>query len=226
MNRRNFLALTGAVLPVSSVVAGCSSRDVQSSVPQYGNITVERSEEIEVDSALTNGIRYGGEDDKKVRYAGITVPFGSRKIEEIPDTLSAVRCIGNKTRNASEYLESKIPEGKRVTAVYERGMNKSEGDIYNSVYIWVDDSNDSINRKLVKKGLAFANRNQSFDQKESFRQAEQTAKENNRGIWQCREKTDSILGQSGSEGGACNNDGDPSYDEDNDRDNDGICDED
>lgn len=36
-------------------------------------------------------------------------------------------------------------------------------------------------------------------------------------------ESDEIIG--GSTGGTCNNDGDQSYDEDNDRDNDGVCDE-
>jgi hypothetical protein len=220
---RNVAIAAICILAVSSYFAGGNPNQ------SYGNITVEKTEQRTVDEAWTNWLLYGDDYDR-VLYAGIYITQDPSKVDGVPNAYEAADCPDKKVGKARDYLNNALPHGKEVTVVYEEGLGKGQSGLYRYAYVWTDSSNESLNKRLIERGLAAVNDNQDFDQKAAFERAERQAQRNNRGIWQCQGKAGSISDTQDSwivadEGSSCNNDGDQGYNEDNDRDNDGICDE-
>lgn len=131
------------------------------------------------------------EGGQKVRYIGIDTP-------ETVDPRQSVGCFGKEASSKNKELV----EGKEIRL--EKDV--SETDKYERLlrYVYVDDL--FVNDYLVRQGYATSyTYPPDIEYQEQFRQAEQEARENNRGLWgTCPSKENqSLLNQSVTDSG-CN----------------------
>lgn len=127
-----------------------------------------------------------GSTQIKVRYIGIDTP-------ETVDPRKPVQCFGKEAATENR----KLVEGKEI----KMEKDVSETDKYGRLlrYVFVD--NFFVNDYLVRQGFAHASTYPpDIKYQELFRQAEQEARENQRGLWApgaCQEITTPVSSQNG-----------------------------
>lgn len=91
------------------------------------------------------------------------------------------KCLEDWGYKAKDYVKRKIA-GKKVSLSYRKGVLTVEKGAFNRMIgkIYIEDSNISLNKALVKKGYA-----RSYD--DHYIDIERKARQNNTGLWQCRE---------------------------------------
>lgn len=118
---------------------------------------------------------------EKVRFIGIDTP-------ETVDPRKPVECFG---KEASAKMKELV-EGKTVRL--ERKADENRGSYGRLLrYVYVDDF--FVNAEMIKQGYAYAYTKYPFDSEltEEFKQYEQEARENERGLWApgaCETETD------------------------------------
>ena len=91
-----------------------------------------------------------------------------------------VRLIGvDASKQAKSFVENLV-EGKEIELKYDRQRIDSKGHIRAYVYLL---DGIFLNAEVIKEGYAYVNREFTFKYFEQFRQYEQEAKENKKGMW-------------------------------------------
>ena len=91
-----------------------------------------------------------------------------------------VRLIGvDAVKQAKSFVENLV-EGKDVELKYDRQRIDSKGHIRAYVYLL---DGIFLNAEVIKEGYAYVNREFTFQYFEQFRQYEQEAKEEKKGMW-------------------------------------------
>jgi micrococcal nuclease len=137
-----------------------TSTQIQADVPDR---------EAAVVSRVIDGDTIELEDGRVVRYIGIDTP-------ETKHPSKGVECFGQE----AYFRNQQLVEGKVV--LLEKDV--SETDRYDRLlrYVWLDDQ--LVNQVLVEEGFATsASFPPDISRQQSFQQAEQTARQLNRGLW-------------------------------------------
>jgi micrococcal nuclease len=91
-----------------------------------------------------------------------------------------VRLIGvDAVKQAKSFVEEMV-EGKEIELKYDRQRIDSKGHIRAYVYLL---DGIFLNAEVIKEGYAYVNREFTFQYFEQFRQYEQEAKEEKKGMW-------------------------------------------
>ena len=91
-----------------------------------------------------------------------------------------VRLIGVDAAKQAESFVKEMVEGKEIELKYDRQRIDSKGHIRAYVYLL---DGIFLNAEVIKEGYAYVNREFTFKYFEQFRQYEQEAKENKKGMW-------------------------------------------
>ena len=132
----------------------------------------------------TINIDYNGVNDT-IRLLGVDTPevhtdTDPSEYENMPVNSEGRSCLRNWGENASNYLKEQVGEEIRI----EVGGDKRGSYGRLLAYIYTNESNESLNYLLVKKGYARVYES-DFDRQEKFLEAERTAQESNTGLWKC-----------------------------------------
>lgn len=188
--KRPLVALTLSLL---LVLSGCVS------LPQSGEetpgeyeVTITRvidgdTVEFEYANGTTDTARLVGVDTPEVHTANQPADF-----EGVPDTEAGKDCLRDWGHRASEFVRSRVlGETVRIE------LDPSEGprDRYDRLlaYLYVD--GDLLNHELLELGYATVYET-DFEQRDSFDEAEASARDEGLGVWECRDPGST----SGSEG--------------------------
>lgn len=109
--------------------------------------------------------------NEKVRFIGVDTP-------ETKDPRKAVQCYG---KLASEFTKNQINSQRVRLEADELNTNR---DRYNRLlrYVYLPDGT-LLNAEIIKQGYGFAYISFPFTKKEEFKQLENNARENNKGLW-------------------------------------------
>jgi micrococcal nuclease len=138
----------------------------------YAKLDTTTVSVIEVVDGDTIKIKFSDNTTNKVRLIGIDTP-------EIVDPRKPVQCFG---KEASAYLKSLI-NGNTVVLTTDKIGDKI--DKYDRLLRYVTLNNENINLKMIKDGYAYAYLNYPFDsgKMKAYKEAENYARENNKGLW-------------------------------------------
>jgi endonuclease YncB( thermonuclease family) len=170
----------------------CSAAAPQSSLSPNGTISDQDSNDITTASGDIPAGEILGEESKGKEndiYEVTSSTDGDTIKIDYNGTIEKVRLIGIDTPETKEcfYLEAKkklqsLIGGKSVRI--EPDSSQGERDKYGRLllYIWVDSVN--INEKMIKAGFAYEyTYNLPYKYQDSFKQAQQEARENKKGLW-------------------------------------------
>jgi micrococcal nuclease len=131
---------------------------------------------------------YNSTDNVTVRLIGVDTPevhveVDPGQYEGIGDTEASRSCLREAGENASRLMRELA--GERVELQYD-SMTDRRG-FYDRLlaYVHPTNSENSINYRLLESGLASVYPNE-FEEKERFVEAENQARNNNLGLWQCK----------------------------------------
>lgn len=122
--------------------------------------------------------------DVTVRLLGVDTP--ETQMENNPseygleDNQDVRRCLDNWGAKATEYAERFITSD---TAIRTDRLSSNYGD-YNRLLAYVENSNGSLNRELVRKGYGRVYESE-FTELENYLELEEQAREQRRGLWNC-----------------------------------------
>ncbi len=91
-----------------------------------------------------------------------------------------VRLIGIDASEQAKSFVKEMVEGKEIELKYDRQRIDSKGHIRAYVYLL---DGIFLNAEVIKEGYAYVNREFTFKYFEQFRQYEQEAKEEKKGMW-------------------------------------------
>lgn len=138
---------------------------------------------IEVVDGDTIDISTEGREDT-VRLLGVDTPetHSSNKPEEfgLEDTTENRACLEINGEEAAEYLERNLDTSIRV----ETDPSADRRGGYGRLLAYVYNSNTSINKQLLEKGLARVYTGK-FSREKEYIQIEKEAKEKEKGLWSC-----------------------------------------
>lgn len=112
----------------------------------------------------------------------VHVPNEPSEYERVPDTEAGASCLREAGHGASIYVEGRIAAGN-VTLVYDPSADRRGGYGRLLGYVYVGERN--LNYELVASGNARVYET-DFTFREAFDAAEQRARDDQRGLWQCR----------------------------------------
>lgn len=138
-------------------------------------------EVVKITDGDTVDVRIDG-DVETIRFKGVDTPetAGYNSPEEYKGVSTQNwKCLEKWGYNAKDYVNKKI-EGEEVALSYRKGVLTVERGAFNRLIgkIYVNDSNRSLNRQLVKKGYA-----RSYG--DYYQDLEDRARLNSIGVWEC-----------------------------------------
>lgn len=178
---RSTLVVFGLVL---LTLAGCSAQlgTTSSDDPQSLEVTVTH-----VVDGDTIDVRYANGSTERVRLLGIDTPevhveVQPEEYEGIPDTDAGQSCLRAAGENASDAVTDQLA-GEQVRLELD-----PEGDTrggYGRLLAIVVHENSSVNHDLIQAGHARLY-DTAFSERDRYADAEQMARDANRGLWQCQ----------------------------------------
>jgi micrococcal nuclease len=171
--------LRGMILVAAVVAAaGCSATgEFAGSTDQY-TATVEKATDGDTLDVSSNGTK------ETVRLVGVDTPekFGEVSPEEfdLPDTERSRNCLRDFADRSSARMESL--EGQEVKLA--RDSVQDDKGSYGRSIRYMYNGTDNYNLDLVRDGYARVYVS-DFVQLEEFKEAQNKAREENRGIWGC-----------------------------------------
>lgn len=129
----------------------------------------------------TVDVRLDGEIET-IRFKGVDTPetAGYNNPKEYKGISSQNwKCLEKWGYNAKDYVKQRI-EDKKVTLSYRKGVLVVERGVFDRLIgkIYVDGSNNSLNRQLVEKGYA-----RSYG--DYYSDLENKSRQNSIGLWEC-----------------------------------------
>lgn len=201
MKRRNLLVL----LLLTVVLAGCVGQpsetdpdfndgvdDVDTEGEAPSSSTEEPSEQEEEDSGEvvvtyvidgdTFDIRYPDGAEDTVRLLGVDTPEVYSEVSPSEFGGANAQCLDNWADRATSFVEKRA-EGENVRIEFD--ANEGRRGYYDRLlaYTYLDEVH--LNYQLVKQGYGRVYTESDFVMKDRFLQAEQEAREQNRGFWGC-----------------------------------------
>lgn len=144
---------------------------------------------VEVVDGDTVDVRYANGSVERVRLLGVDTPevhvaVDPAEYEDIADTEAARECLRAAGENASEAMRDRLA-GADVTLALDSESDARGG--YGRLLGYLRQDGENVNRWLLETGHArlFDSR---FSERDAFAAAERTAREQNRGLWQCRRR--------------------------------------
>jgi micrococcal nuclease len=177
-----------SVLVVFSLVlvtlAGCSAQlgATSSDHPKSFEATVTH-----VVDGDTIDVRYANGSTERVRLLGIDTPevhvaVQPGEYEGVPDTDAGRACLRAAGENASAVLVDRLAD-ERVKLELDPEADVRGG--YGRLLAIVVHENSSVNLDLIQVGHARLY-DTAFSERDRYAQAEQMARDANRGLWQCQ----------------------------------------
>jgi micrococcal nuclease len=170
MQNRNLAVLS---LIIVIAVSGCAQAQQSDSVKVY-----------DVVDGDTIDIEYNGVNDT-IRLLGVDTPevhveTSPSEYKNMPETPESRECLRNWGEKASSYMKQEVDEELRIeVGGDERG---SYGRLL--AYVYAENNTESLNYLLVEKGYARVYES-DFDQLQRFLDAEEAAREAEKGLWNC-----------------------------------------
>jgi len=124
-----------------------------------------------------------------VRFIGMDTPEvhsenNPEYFEGIPENEEAEDCMLDWARKSTEYVERKISPGEQIQLEHE-GDKRDQYDRLRA-HIHIQDKEETLNYKLVREGYANVFPVE-FEDKERFEQAEEKARQERKGVWNCKQ---------------------------------------
>lgn len=197
------------VLVLLVLLSGCA--DVSVTTKRTTEVPVSESPEtvhdeqewtVDVVSVVdgdTLEVKFPDGHTENVRLLGVDTPevhveVDPNEYEGIPDTAAGREWLGDWGHKASEFARTQVG-GKTVTIATDSQADRRGGYGRLLVYVYMDGEN--FNRQLIQQGYARLY-DSEFAKRDSFASAEQSAQENNVGLWNFDSTTTAFVGADAS----------------------------
>lgn len=171
------------------LLAGCTgavpeSDPVPDASPPAENVTVTVVEVVDGD---TIEVRYANGSTETVRFLGVDTPEvhvenEPSEFEGVPDTEAGRTCLREEGSAAKAYVVDTIADSE-VKLVFDSLSDRRGGYDRLLAYVYVNDRN--LNYDLVSLGYARVY-DTEFTQSDRFYTAEERARSDEVGVWQCQ----------------------------------------
>lgn len=167
-------------------LGGCTGLASDIGGPFEGGETVEDVTVVHVVDGDTVDVRFQDGSTERVRLLGIDTPevHGTNspaEFEGVPDTEAGEACLREVGQDASEYTTERL-QNRTVRIVFDEAADRRGGYGRLLAYVYLNDSN--VNHDLVAEGYARVY-DTTFTQADRFYEAEDRARTEEMGVWQC-----------------------------------------
>lgn len=183
-----------ALLGVLVVLAGCSgvgpidtpgNGQVENGSGDSITVTVTRvvdgdTVEVKYPNGTADTVRLVGVDTPEVHSANTPGEF-----EGVPETEAGRNCLERWGERASSFATERLAD-RQVTLRFDPNLDRR--GYYNRLLAYVVVGGKTFNYRLVSQGYARVY-DSDFSEKERYRSAETTAREERRGLWACTTAT-------------------------------------
>jgi len=171
-----------AALLLLVVGAGCIE-----AIPFDGQRTTYNATVTGVVDGDTVDVRLADGTTDRVRLLGVDTPevhvaVNPGEYPGVPNTTAARACLRGVGENASDYVRRTV-DGRAVRLELDPRADRRGG--YDRLLAYLSVEQRHLNRELLDRGYARVYET-SFSRRESFREAAETARAANRGVWRCR----------------------------------------
>lgn len=174
-----FTVLTLLLVAAAVTASGCTVR--YNGSEKTMNSTVER-----VIDGDTVEMKIKG-NTRTVRLLGVDTPEvhvdnSPEEFEGVPETRKGEKCLEKWGEKASEYMKKQVKQKETVFKTDPQADNRGD---YGRLLGYIYTGNKSINKALIRKGFARVYESR-FSKQDQYLELEKDARENLKGLWQCR----------------------------------------
>lgn len=153
--------------------------------PSPDNMQKENIEVTSVTDGDTIDIKFSNNKEDTIRLLGVDTPELYSEVSPSEFDGTSKKCLDYWADKSKDFVEKKTNHNS-ISIKFDRNENRRGFYDRLLAYVYINNSTN-INYQLVKHGYGRVYTDSDFTQKSTFLNAQEEAKENDRGLWGCSE---------------------------------------